>query len=175
MLNLKQHIVTVPDFPSSGIRFRDITPLLANPEAFTDCIRRMAEAVKTMQADALVAVESRGFIFAMPIAEQLGLPVILVRKPGKLPRKTVEINYALEYGQDTLHVHAEDIDSQGQHVIIDDVLATGGTAAATCDLIEKAGGQVAGLTFLMELAGLDGRERLAGYTVETLLDYQLHE
>ncbi len=174
-MQLKDYIHTVADFPQPGIRFRDITPLLNNPQAYMYAINSLAELVKAMQPDALVGIESRGFIFAAPLAHQLGLPLVLVRKPGKLPRDTHTFDYDLEYGQDRVEVHRDDIRDGQRLVIIDDVLATGGTARATASLLEQAGGRVAGLLFLIGLNGLGGAGRLNDYRNEWLVAYDLDE
>ena len=159
-LNLKSHIADVPNFPKEGIIFRDISPLLASPEAFSFAVSAMSDAVKGCGAGAVVAIESRGFIFGAPVAMRLKLPLVLVRKPGKLPGDREQVSYGLEYGTDTLELKRGMIAAGSQVVIVDDVLATGGTAAATADLVTRVGGHVAGFVFLIELLGLEGRSRL---------------
>jgi adenine phosphoribosyltransferase len=166
---LREYIHSVPDFPKPGILFRDISPLLQAPEAFACAIDRLAEELDTLKASALVAVESRGFLFGAPLAIQTKLPLILVRKPGKLPGNKERMEYGLEYGTDTLEVKAGMIPHGARVAVIDDVLATGGTAAATGALIEKVGGVVAGYLFLIELGALEGRTRLSGAPVSALV------
>lgn len=159
MVDLYEFIADVPDFPEPGIVFKDITPLLAHPKAFLEAVDRMARPFLAEGVGIVVGIESRGFLLAGSIAERIGSGVGLVRKPGKLPRATVSVTYDLEYGTDTLEIH-EDAFAPGTRVlIVDDVLATGGTLAATRQLVEKAGGVVVGATMLMELTALDGRSR----------------
>ncbi len=174
-MQLKDHILTVPDFPAPGIRFRDITPLLNAPKAFNYALDGMAEILQDMRPEALLGVESRGFIFAAPLAHKLDLPFVLVRKPDKLPRPVHELKYDLEYGQDCLQVHRDDISDGQRLVIVDDVLATGGTAQATAQLLEQSGGQVAGLLFLIGLNGLGGSEKLGSYQKKWLVEFDLDE
>jgi len=161
----------VPDFPKPGIIFKDITPLLEHAEAFRGAIEQLGQAVTSHAPEALVAIESRGFIFGAPLALHLGLPLVLVRKPGKLPRRTETVAYQLEYGEDRLEVHADAVRPGGRYAIVDDVLATGGTAAAVQTLLTRLGGQVACHAFLIELGFLSGRERLGGAAVEALVAY----
>lgn len=161
----------VPDFPKPGILFKDITPLLAQPRAFQAAVDQMARAVGELQADAIVAIESRGFLLGAALVTTLGLPLQIVRKPGKLPWKTAEVSYALEYGTDRLQIHQDAIRPGLRYAIVDDVLATGGTAAATAQLVSELGGQVAGCSFLIELGFLGGRERLGELRVESVLRY----
>ncbi len=174
-MQLKEYIHTVVDFPQPGIRFRDITPLLNNPDAYAHAISGLEKLIRDIQPDALVGIESRGFIFAAPLADRLKLPLVLVRKPGRLPKETHAHDYDLEYGQDRLEVHRDDIRDGQRLVVIDDVLATGGTAQATARLLQQAGGQVAGLLFLIGLNGLGGADRLAGYRHDWLVAYDLDE
>ena len=169
--DLKRHIRDVPDFPSPGILFRDITPLLRDPPAFAHALDLMAGAVRDLNADAVVGIESRGFLFGTPIANRLKLPFIPVRKAGKLPAARMSVEYSLEYGNSQLDIHADALVRGQRAVIIDDVLATGGTARAAAKLVELIGGSVAGLVFLIELAPLGGREHLHGYGVQTLIRY----
>lgn len=171
MEQLRQIVRDVPDFPEPGIVFKDITPLLSDPASFRKAIRFMAEPLAEREFDALIGIESRGFIFAAALAYELHKAHIPVRKPGKLPADTVQVSYDLEYGSDTLEMHADAIESGQRVVIIDDVLATGGTARGVADLVEKVGGQVAGFSFLIELGFLNGRERLADYEIRTVLNY----
>lgn len=161
----------VPDFPKPGIIFKDITPLLEHAGAFRGAIERLGSAVLAHAPEALVAIESRGFIFGAPLALHLGLPLVLVRKPGKLPRQTETIAYQLEYGEDRLEVHADAVRPGGRYAIVDDVLATGGTAAAVGALLTRLGGQVACHAFLIELGFLAGRTRLGDAPIEALVAY----
>ena len=171
MEELSKLIRDIPDFPKEGIIFKDITPLLADKEGFSRAIEVLSEQYKGQKIDKIVSVESRGFVIGAPIALNLGAGLIIVRKPGKLPYKTVEITYDLEYGSDTLMMH-EDAIEPGEHVlIVDDVLATGGTAKATVDLVTKLGGKVLGLAFLIELTFLNGRDKLSGYELFAPLKY----
>ena len=170
-MDLTTHIRAVPDFPKPGILFRDITPLLANPTAFAEAIDRLAEPWKSTPIDAVAAVEARGFLFAGPLALSLGVGLIAVRKPGKLPAETISYHYELEYGSDTLEMHRGILKKASRVLVIDDVLATGGTAEACIKLIESAGATVAGCSFLVELTGLGGRDRLGTHRTETVLTY----
>lgn len=170
-MELKKYIASIPDFPKQGILFRDMTPLLQDNEALTCALDKMAEFAKELNADVIVGPEARGFIFGTPVAYKLNIGFVPVRKPGKLPRKTVEFEYDLEYGTNTLCIHEDAIKKGQKVVIIDDLLATGGTVEAAVKLIEKLGGTVVGLAFLMELDDLNGREKLKGYKVESLLHY----
>jgi len=158
---LTDYIRSVFDFPIPGIHFRDVTPLLENPAAFREAIRQMVDSVKDLgKIDCVIAPEARGFIFAVPIAMQLGAGLVPVRKPGKLPYKTVSVSYDLEYGQNTIQMHEDAIKLGARVLLIDDLLATGGTIDACRQLVENQGGQVAGALFLMELRDLNGREKL---------------
>ena len=168
---LKALIRDVPDFPKPGILFRDITPLLGNAAGFDAAVGHMAAAVKAQRADGLVAIESRGFLFGAAVAQRLKLPLQLVRKPGKLPSQTVGITYALEYGSDRLEMHTDAVVKTHRYSIVDDVLATGGTAAAAAALVRELGGTVAGCAFLIELPFLRGRERLQGISISSLMSY----
>lgn len=170
-MDLANYIADIPDFPQEGILFRDITPLMANGEAFQEACRRLAEFAKKVGADVIVGPESRGFIFGCPVAYELGIGFVPVRKPGKLPRETVSVKYDLEYGSNELHMHKDGI-SKGQKVlIIDDLLATGGTVKATIDIVRELGGDVVGCAFLIELEDLHGRDTLNGVETLTLLKY----
>lgn len=171
MDDLRRIIRDVPDFPHKGIVFKDITPLLASPEAFRKAIDLMAEPLRTRDFDLLVGIESRGFIFAAALAYALGKGKVPVRKPGKLPAKTVEISYQLEYGTDRLEMHEDAIRAGQRVVIVDDVLATGGTARGVASLVEKVGGEVSGFSFFIELDFLKGREKLSGYEIRSVLSY----
>jgi adenine phosphoribosyltransferase len=168
---LKAKIRDVPDFPKPGIVFKDIMPLLGDPEALRSAVELLAEWSEPRRPDIVLGAEARGYITGGALACRLGCGFVAARKPGKLPWRTVAAKYALEYGFDTLEVHADSI-RPGQRVLIhDDVLATGGTAKATIDLVEQLGAEVVGLPFIIELTFLDGRERLAGYDVYSLLQY----
>jgi adenine phosphoribosyltransferase len=171
MLDLKKFIRDIPDFPKEGITFHDITPLLKNSAAFEAAIDSMAESLNGQEIDYLVGIESRGFIFASPLAIKLGAGLVIVRKPGKLPYVTINASYNLEYGSDSLEVHQDAIHDGSKVVLIDDLLATGGTAAAAGDLIEQLGGEVAGYCFLVELTDLGGKEKLAPRPVWSVLQY----
>jgi adenine phosphoribosyltransferase len=168
---LRRVIRDVPDFPQKGIVFKDITPLLSDPASFRKAIDFMAAPLRSREFDLLVGIESRGFIFASALALELGKGHIPVRKPGKLPAKTVQISYQLEYGSDRLEMHADAIRAGQRVVIVDDVLATGGTARGVASLVEKVGGEVAALSFFIELDFLKGRDRLSGYEIRTVLNY----
>ena len=168
---LKDLVRDVPDFPMAGILFRDITPILQDPEALKRTIDALAEAVADLEFDTIFAIESRGFIFGVALGYALGKGVALVRKPGKLPARTEAVSYSLEYGTDTLEVHTDAVASGQRVLIVDDLLATGGTAAATCELAEKLGATVASCLFLIELDFLNGREKLAGHPVTSLVHY----
>jgi adenine phosphoribosyltransferase len=161
----------IPDFPRPGIVFKDITPLLADGDALRDATRRMAEPYQDAKIDRVVGIESRGFILGSVVARELGVGFIPVRKPNKLPAKKTSIEYALEYGTDTLEVHTDACERSARLLIVDDVLATGGTAKATCDLMERIGGTVVGFSFLVVLDALRGREQLPGRRIETVLTY----
>jgi adenine phosphoribosyltransferase len=170
-MDLKKHIRDVPDFPKPGILFRDITPLLASQEAFSESIQKLAEPWQNEAIDHVAAVEARGFLFAGPLALQLGVGLIPVRKPGKLPADTISYQYDLEYGTDTLEMHKGIVMPQSRVLVIDDVLATGGTAEACVKLLESAQAVVVGCSFLVELKDLGGRERLGDHRIETVLTY----
>ena len=168
-MDLKQYVRDIPDFPKPGILYRDITPLLRSPAAFRQTIAEFAAEFRVLGLDAVVAAEARGFIFAAPLALELGVAFVPARKPGKLPFETHSLKYALEYGTDTLQIHIDGLD-RGQNVlVVDDLLATGGTVGACCQLIEKAGASVAACAFVIELVGLGGAERLAPHRVFSLL------
>ena len=170
-MDLKALVRSIPDFPKEGILFRDITPLLANPEAFRELIGQMAAILREKKVDVIVGPEARGFVFSAALAEAMGAGLVLARKPGKLPYKTISYEYALEYGTDTLQIHEDSI-LPGQRVaIVDDLLATGGTALAVAKLCEKAGGKVVDCCFVIELTDLPGRETLKEYDVDTILQY----
>ncbi|MFN4894562.1 MAG: adenine phosphoribosyltransferase [Pseudomonadota bacterium] len=160
----------IPDFPKPGILFRDISPLLAAPEAFRFVIHEMAQRLSRAGIDALVGIESRGFIFAAPLAIELGVPLVMVRKPGKLPGSTESIQYGLEYGSDSLHLQSGAVRRGSSVVVVDDVLATGGTAVAVRSLIEQVGARVLSCVFLAELRGLGGREKLGSCDVQVVVE-----
>lgn len=161
----------VPDFPKPGILFKDITPVLSDPAAFAQVIELLTEDARSKNADVVVGIESRGFVFGVPIAMSLGVPFVMARKLGKLPYEKISEEYALEYGTNTVEMHVDSV-SQGQLVyIVDDLLATGGTAAASSRLVERLGGSVCGFGFLVELSFLGGRENLLGYPIKALIEY----
>jgi adenine phosphoribosyltransferase len=170
-LDLRARILDVPDFPTEGIIFKDVMPLLADPEYFAESIRLLAEWSRPREPDLILGAEARGFIFGGALAYELGAGFIAARKPGKLPRETVEATYALEYGTDSLQVHRDAVSAGARVIVLDDVLATGGTAKAKVDLVERLGGVVAGILFVIELTFLDGRARLEGYDVHSLIQY----
>ena len=171
MEELKKHIRAIPDFPKKGILFRDITTLLKKKEAFREAIDVMTDLLRGKEIDLVLGVESRGFIFASPIAYNLGLSLNIIRKPGKLPAETISESYALVYGENTIELHKDAIKEKNKVVIIDDLLATGGTALASAHLVEKFGGEVSLLLFLVELTALNGREKLEKYPVESVVKY----
>lgn len=168
-INLEDYVASIRDFPTEGILFRDVTPIMQNPEALKKAVLLIAEYAKSVDADVIVGPESRGFVFGTPVAIELGLGFVPVRKPGKLPRETISVTYDLEYGQGELFMHKDSIKPGQRVVVIDDLLATGGTAKATAQLIEELGGVVAGFAFIIELIGLPGREVLDGYDVYAIL------
>lgn len=170
-LNLKQFIRDIPDFPKPGILFRDITPLLGDGNAFRSAIRQLADHYRDARIDAIVAAEARGFIFAAPLAIELRAGFIPVRKPGKLPFDTHAFHYELEYGTDTLEVHVDCVKAGQRVLVVDDLLATGGTVEACCQLLERAGAQVVGCAFLISLDALGGAKRISKYEAFSLLHY----
>src|SRR5437764_753246 len=171
VIDLASRIRDVPDFPQKGILFKDITTLLKDGPAFKAAIDLMTGRIREWGIDVVVGMESRGFIFAAPIAYNLGVGFAPVRKLGKLPSETISAEYALEYGTNTLEIHVDAIEEGQRVLVVDDLLATGGTVGATIDLVERLGGEVAGTAFLVELSFLHGRERLDGYRVTTLITY----
>jgi len=171
METLKKMIREVPDFPKPGINFYDITTLLLNPEGLEMTVDALVENCRGVNIDTVIGVESRGFIFATPVAYQLGAGFIPVRKPKKLPAECVSVSYELEYGTDTLEMHKDAVGEGHNVLIVDDLLATGGTAKAVVDLVESVGGTVAGLLFVVELNFLKGREKFNGYDVKSLIQY----
>ncbi|MBU1088139.1 MAG: adenine phosphoribosyltransferase [Candidatus Omnitrophica bacterium] len=168
---LAQSIRDVPDFPKKGIMFKDITTLLKDPKRFKQTVDTMYKQYKGKKIDAVVCVEARGFIFGAVLAYKLNAGLVLVRKKGKLPYKTYEVTYDLEYGQDTLAIHQDAIKAQGSVLIVDDVLATGGTINAVCQLLKKSKAKIAGIGFLIELEFLKGRKKLKGYSITSLIKY----
>lgn len=170
-MKLKEKIRVIENFPAEGISFKDITTLLKDAEALNECINQIAERFKDVEIDLVVGPESRGFIFATPLAYLLKTGFVPVRKPGKLPAETIKYEYELEYGTDSLEIHKDAIKKGQKVLIVDDLLATGGTMYATAKLVEKLGGEVAGLGFLIELSDLKGRDKLKGYKVESLVVY----
>ena len=170
-LDLASYIRDIPDFPTKGIVFRDIMPLLRDGRAFREAIRALAKRHQGQRPDAIVAIESRGLILGSALAYELGVGVVPVRKEGKLPHKTYRVTYALEYGQDTLEIHQDALGSGDRVLLVDDLLATGGTMEATIKLVEQCGGQIVELAFLIELLDLKGRQRLAPHPIISLIQY----
>lgn len=170
-MNLKDFIANVPDFPKEGIQFKDITPLMQNGKAFRYATEKLVEFAQEKGAEVVVGPEARGFIFGCPVSTELEIGFVPIRKPGKLPREVVKFEYDLEYGSNTLCMHKDAIKRGQKVLIIDDLLATGGTVDATIKLIEKLGGEVIGCAFLIELDFLNGRKRLEGYDVLSLIQY----
>lgn len=169
MIKLEDYIRDVPDFPKAGIVFKDITPLLGNSAALDECVERLVEPYRDKGIEAVAAVESRGFIFGTVAACRLGAGFVPIRKPGKLPAKTFSATYELEYGTDRIEIHADAIKAGAKVLMIDDLLATGGTMAAACDLIKRLGGDIVGVAFVIELCFLHGREKLTGYDLRSLI------
>lgn len=170
-MDLKDYIAAVPDFPEEGILFRDITPLLQNGEAFKQTVEAIKAFAKEVGANIIVGPESRGFIFGCPVATELGLGFVPIRKPGKLPREQVTEEYALEYGTNTLCMHKDALKPGDKVLIVDDLLATGGTTKAVCNLVEKLGATVEGIACVIELKALAGRDALVGYKINTQIVY----
>ena len=168
---LEDYVVTIPDFPEPGIQFRDITSVIQDPDGLKLAVDGLVEQLKELDFDVVVGPESRGFIFGVPVAYLLGKGFIPVRKKGKLPRETVSIKYELEYGQAEVEMHKDAIRPGQKVVIVDDLIATGGSAQAAAKLVEKLGGQVVCMAFVMELAGLEGRKQLSGYDIQSLIVY----
>lgn len=173
MKKLEEYVRSIPDFPEKGIIFRDITSVLQDAEGLQLAVDTMQEKVRDLEFDVIVGPESRGFIFGMPIAYNLKKPFVLIRKKGKLPCETVSIDYDLEYGKATIEMHRDSIQRGQRVLIVDDLIATGGTTEAMVKLIESLGGEVTGIVVLMELAGLKGRERLEGYRLESAIRYEV--
>jgi len=170
-VDLKRLVRDIPDFPKPGILFRDITPLLGDPAGFRATINRFLGRFAERSVDKVVGIESRGFLFGPVLAYQLGAGFVPVRKPSKLPAATISESYDLEYGSDSVEMHADGIEPGENVLVVDDLIATGGTAFAAAKLVERAGGRVIGLGFIIELSTLGGRERLSGYDVSALLTY----
>ena len=168
-MDLEKYIRDIPDFPTKGIIFKDITPLLADPGALDEAVRRLAEPYEGTGVQYVAAVESRGFIFGAAVARQLGAGFVPIRKPGKLPHETVSKEYSLEYGTDAVEIHTDAVSPGSKVLMIDDLLATGGTMAAACELVASLGGRIVGIAFLIELGFLNGRAKLAGYDLHTLI------
>ncbi len=170
-MNLDDYIASIPDYPIEGVLFRDVTPLMGDGEAFHYACSKFVEFAKEIGAEVIVGPESRGFIFGCPVAYDLGIGFVPARKPNKLPRETVSYEYALEYGTNTMEMHKDAIKPGQKVLVIDDLLATGGTIIAANKLVESLGGEVVGCAFLIELEDLKGREKLEGYNVLSLLKY----
>lgn len=171
MKKVEDYVRTIPDFPEPGIMFRDVTSVLQSPEGFRLAIDEMLAKLKGLDFDVIVGAESRGFIFGAPLAYALGKAFVPVRKKGKLPCETIEASYALEYGTATIEMHKDSIKPGQKVVLVDDLIATGGTIEAAAGLVEQLGGEVVKILFLMELAGLEGRKRLAKYDVDSVVIY----
>ena len=170
-MGLTSKIRSIPDFPTKGILFRDITPLLADAEALSCAIDCLADPFKDKGIDVVAAVEARGFIFGSAVAKTLGAGFVPIRKKGKLPFETHSVSYGLEYGKDVVEIHTDAVKPGTKVLMVDDLLATGGTMAAACELIEKLGARIVGLTFLVELVDLNGREKLEKYNIHTEISY----
>ncbi|HEY2180045.1 MAG TPA: adenine phosphoribosyltransferase [Solirubrobacteraceae bacterium] len=170
--DLRALVREIPDYPRAGVQFKDITPLLANAGALAEAVRELAALARPLAVDCVIAAEARGFLLGPPLALELGAGFVLARKPGKLPYETVSAEYLLEYGADQLEVHSDAVSDGARVLVHDDLLATGGTALALCELVEQLGGTVAGCGFLIELAFLGGRERLAPRETHALLSYE---
>lgn len=170
-MDLKKYIADIPDFPIEGVLFRDVTPLMNDGEAYHHVIDLMKDYAANKEADLIVGPEARGFLFGCPVAYGLNIGFAPIRKPGKLPRETIEATYDLEYGSNTLQMHRDAIKKGQKVVLVDDLLATGGTIEATCKIVEELGGKVVGICFLIELEDLKGREKLKNYDVYSILKY----
>jgi adenine phosphoribosyltransferase len=169
MTDFRDYIRDVPDFPTPGILFRDVTPLLASPEAFAAAVDAMAEPFRKARPDKIMGIEARGFLFGSALARELHVGIVPARKPGKLPRRTERISYGLEYGKDSLEVHADAFQEGERVLVVDDVLATGGTARAAAELAERMGTRVVGISVFIELEALGGRSRLGGRPAHAVL------
>lgn len=170
-MDLAKYIRDIPDFPKPGILFKDITPVLADPSAFQEAVDQLCQSVADLRIDAIAAAEARGFLFSAPMALKLKKPLVPLRKPGKLPYRTYSLKYELEYGSAELQMHVDGLHDGARVLLVDDLLATGGTMEASAMLIQQAGGQVAGFAFLVELAFLDGRKRLAPHPIISLVRF----
>ncbi|MDX9858934.1 MAG: adenine phosphoribosyltransferase [candidate division Zixibacteria bacterium] len=168
---LKSYIREVPDFPKKGILFYDITTLMENPTGFKTALDEMEKYVRSVKADKIVAIESRGFIFGAALADRLALPFVSARKPGKLPARTISQEYALEYGTDRLEMHADSVNAGERVVVVDDLIATGGTLKAVCAMVERLGGEVAGISSVIALTFLPFEATLSGYDLNYLISY----
>ena len=169
---LEEYVVTIPDFPEPGIMFRDITSVIQNPDGLKLAVDGLVDLLKDTEYDLIVGPESRGFIFGVPVAYLTGKGFVPVRKKGKLPRKTVSQKYDLEYGQAEIEMHVDAVKPGQKVVIVDDLIATGGSAEAAAKLVEQLGGEIVKMVFVMELAGLEGRKKLGKYDVESLIVYE---
>jgi adenine phosphoribosyltransferase len=170
-LNLTDRIRSIPDWPKKGILFRDITPLLADAATFAEAVKTISDKFRNAKIDYVAAVEARGFIFGSAVAINLGAGFVPIRKKGKLPHKTESITYALEYGTDTLEVHSDAVKKGSKVLMVDDLLATGGTMAAACELVEKIGGKVEAIAFLIELKDLGGRKKIENYNISVEMQF----
>jgi adenine phosphoribosyltransferase len=170
-VDIESYVRDIPDFPKPGIVFKDITPVLASAEALDAAVTALAEPARELKVDVVVGAEARGFLLGAALARELGAGFVLARKPGKLPHETVRAEYLLEYGTDALELHTDAVAEGARVLVHDDLLATGGTARALCELVEQLGGTVVGCSFLIELGFLNGRQRLAGYDVHSILRY----
>lgn len=172
MKKVEDYVVSIPDFPEPGIIFRDVTSVIQDADGLQLAIDEMQKLLEGVEFDVIAGAESRGFVFGMPIAYNMKKPFVLVRKKGKLPRETVEMSYDLEYGSATIEIHKDAIKPGQKVVLVDDLIATGGTIEAAAKLVEKLGGEVVKIIFLMELAGLEGRKKLAKYDVGSVVCYE---
>jgi len=170
-IDFKEKIRSIPDFPKKGVIFRDITPVLQEPKLFKALINKLANPYKNKKIDVVVGIDARGFLLSAPIAYKLGTGVAIVRKKGKLPYKTVAQNYSLEYGNESIEMHEDSILPGQSVLLVDDVIATGGTMKATCDLVEKLGGKIVEILFFIELKDLKGKEKLKKYKVRSLIKF----
>jgi adenine phosphoribosyltransferase len=170
-VDLSSYVRDIPDFPKPGIGFKDITPVLASAEALDAAVTQLADLARPLKPEIVVGAEARGFLLGAALARELGAGFVLARKPGKLPHETVRAEYLLEYGTDALELHSDAVAEGARVLVHDDLLATGGTARALCELVEQLDGTVVGCAFLIELTFLNGRQRLAGYEVDSLLRY----
>ena len=175
-MDLKKYIRSIKDYPKKGILFRDITTLIKNQNAFKECIDQMTKILNTLDFDKIATIESRGFVFASPLSYNLSKPIVLMRKKNKLPAEKYSIDFELEYGKATLEIHRDSISPKEKIIIIDDLIATGGTAAAAAKLVEKSGGKVAGFLFVINLFDLNGKDLLEkkGYKCFSLIDFPGH-